>query len=253
MFMVNDADCAAVEFRRLMPFQDIIARVSTRQGGISPGPFTSLNMGRTVGDEPEFVEWNRAKFCEKSGADPERLARLRQVHGTGIHYADAPGFYGEGDGFITDKRGVFLSVHVADCIPLFIYEPRVRVLALLHAGWRGLESGIISIALGRMIQEFSCESGEMVAALGPHIRDCCYSVGEEVAKKFPEESFHRHDNGVYMLSLSRAAVKQLTSGGIPISKIGHDGFCTSCDKNMFFSHRRDKGRTGRMMALFGRK
>jgi YfiH family protein len=183
----------------------------------------------------------------------DTLARLKQVHGTRVHYARKAGFFGEGDGFISDKRGIFLAIHTADCMPVFIYEPNVRALALLHAGWRGITAGIIPAAIDRMKILFSCNAGEMIAAIGPHIHKCCYSVGKEVAEKFTGEAVYTRGDGVYMLDLSYAAAKQLTGSGIPVSHVELDSICTSCEKDMFYSHRRDNGHTGRMMALFGRK
>jgi YfiH family protein len=224
---------------------------TTRRGGFSEGPFASLNLGRLTADRPEAVQRNRAKVHEEVGVPP---ALIRQVHGTTVRRIAALPVEGmmplpdeglelpEADGQATPLREVAPMVMTADCLPIALAGE--GAVAMLHAGWRGLAAGIVAEGV-RAVRELGGD-GPLEAAIGPGAGGCCYEVGEEVHREFA-----RYDGRVHRgrnLDLKAIARDQLEAAGV---RTVHDlGLCTICsDENLFFSHRRDRGITGRQAGL----
>ena len=206
---------------------------STRQGGVSEGAYASLNLGRLTEDDAERVEENRRRLCAEIGADAERLTLNRQRHSATVHRAH-PGRRGEpGDGLWTDEPGVPMLKLTADCVPIAIArvggEP---ALTLLHAGWRGLAEGIVASGVRAL------GPGRLAAAVGPAIGPCCYEVGPEVAGRFDADLTRGG-----RLDLWDAAERALRAAGV--DEVERVDLCTACHPELFFSHRRDGGRTGR--------
>jgi YfiH family protein len=209
---------------------------TTRVGGVSEGPFASLNLGRKSGDEPERADENRRIACETIGADVEKLALNYQVHSARVLRA-APALRGEhADGLWTDEPGLPILAMSADCLPIALVRAGKPGLAVLHAGWRGLLAGIV--AAGTEV----LDGGELAAAVGPAIGPCCYEVGEEVAAPFRE----RFGDDVVRqgrLDLWTSAERALRAAGV--ERVDRFDRCTACEAETFFSHRRDAGLTGR--------
>ena len=203
---------------------------STREGGVSEGPYASLNLGRLTGDDVERVDENRRLLCAELGADVGRLALNRQVHSTLVHRAE-PGARGEpGDGLWTDEPGQPILAMAADCLPIALArrggeEPAV---AVLHAGWRGLLTGIVRVGAETL-------GGQLQAAIGPGIGPCCYEVGEEVSQPFAE-AFGADVVDGRRLDLWSAAERSLNAAGV--DDVLRIDLCTFCDPERFFSHRR---------------
>jgi polyphenol oxidase len=223
---------------------------STREGGVSEGPYKSLNLGILTDDDQERVAENRARLARAAGLSPEAVAMGWQVHGTDLcEWNAAPqrgGYAAPGaelekvDGHLTSARGVALLVLVADCLPIaLVSSDRV---AMVHCGWRGLAGGIIEKALDRLGAD-----GPVSAAIGPGIGPCHYEVGPEVLEAFSDL------DGVAcgrMLDLKAVAAAQLRAGGVAAV---HDvDRCTYCEPDVFFSHRRDNGVTGRQGGMVWR-
>ena len=206
---------------------------STRRGGVSEGAYASLNLGRLTEDEPERVEENRRRLCASVGADAEALTLNRQRHSATVHRAH-PGRRGEpGDGLWTDEPGVPMLKLTADCVPVAIARTDGgAALGLLHAGWRGLSEGIVAAGVRAL------GGGRLVAAIGPAIGPCCYEVGPEVAGLF-DADFTRGRK----LDLWSATERALRAVGV--EHVERFDLCTACHPELFFSHRRDAGRTGR--------
>lgn len=209
---------------------------TTRVGGVSEGPFASLNLGRKSGDDPEHADENRRIACAAIGADVEQLALNFQVHSARVLRA-APRMRGEhADGLWTEEPGLPILAMSADCLPIVLARAGRPGIAVLHAGWRGLLAGIVAAgteALG---------GGEIAAAVGPAIGPCCYEVGEEVAKPFRA----RFGDDVVeqgRLDLWTSAERALHAAGI--ERVDRFDRCTACEPKSFFSHRRDAGLTGR--------
>ena len=209
---------------------------STRIGGVSDGPFASLNLGRMTEDDPERVEENRRRLCAEVGASFERLTLNRQQHSATVHRAQ-PGRRGEpGDGLWTDEPNVPMLKLTADCLPIAVARANgTPALALVHAGWRGLLEGVVAAAVGAL-------GGKAVAAIGPAIGPCCYEVGTDVAEPFAE-TFGRRVARKGRLDLWTTAELALRAAGC--TSVERVDLCTSCNPELFFSHRRDAGLTGR--------
>ncbi|SDF42059.1 conserved hypothetical protein [Thermus arciformis] len=221
---------------------------TTRLGGVSEGPFSSLNLSAATGDDPKRVAENQRRVLEAFGHPP--VAALKQVHGTEVHLVEGPGTW-EGDGLLTRTPGLLLRVGVADCYPLLLYHPGGLVGAL-HAGWRGVVGGILPKALERLLA-LGLDPREAHLAIGPGIGGACYQVGEEVAEAFARAGLFAFAPdpkapGKYLLDLERALLLQAKGAGLKEERIYRVGLCTHCDPNLF-SHRRDRGRTGRMWGL----
>ena len=210
---------------------------TTRVGGVSEGPYASLNLGRKSGDDPERADENRRIACAAIGADVERLALNYQVHSDRVLRA-VPGQRGEhADGLWTDEPGLPILAMSADCLPIALAradasEPAV---AVLHAGWKGLLAGIVGAGVDAL------GGGTLAAAIGPAIGPCCYEVGEEVAapyrERFGDDVMHGR------LDLWTSAERALRAAGV--ARIERFDRCTACEPETFFSHRRDHGVTGR--------
>jgi YfiH family protein len=221
---------------------------TTRRGGFSVGAYESLNLGRLTDDSPHDVARNRRRVQDQIGRP---LAMVRQVHGSTIHLADdswptlggpEPVSLPEGDGVMTLERGRAPAVLVADCLPVAIASPD-GVVAMLHAGWRGLAAGILEEG-ARMVR-LQGGRGQLQAAIGPGVGVCCYEVGEEVQRAFA--SYGAEVVRGRNLDLAAVARAQLARAGI---EHAHDiGLCTYCHPELFFSHRRDRGVTGRQAGV----
>jgi YfiH family protein len=209
---------------------------TTRIGGVSEGPYASLNLGRKSGDDPERADENRRIACDAIGADVEKLALNFQVHSARVLRA-APALRGEhADGLWTDEPGLPILAMSADCLPIVLARIGKPGVAVLHAGWRGLLAGIAAAGTAVL------GGDDLVAAVGPAIGPCCYEVGEEVAAPFRE----RFGDDVVQesrLDLWTSAERALRAAGV--ERVDRFDRCTACEPESFFSHRRDAGITGR--------
>jgi polyphenol oxidase len=223
------------------------AAFSTRRGGVSRGPYESLNLGILTDDDPECVGRNRALLARGAGLDADSVGMGWQVHGAEVKEwdgnedlrfasrAEAGDDLDRADGHVTSARGLGLLVLVADCLPVALAGGG-RV-AMLHCGWRGLAAGIVERALAAF-------DTPPAAAIGPGIGGCCYEVGEEVLAAFRDLSGVASGR---MLDLAAIARRKLEAGGV--ERIEDVGLCTSCRPDLFFSHRRDRGVTGRQSGV----
>jgi YfiH family protein len=221
------------------------ALFTTRRGGVSAGPYKSLNLGRLTGDAAEAVRRNRQLLEDLVGLP---LAMIRQMHGTRVkrlqQAADVtpPGAQlEEADGQALAIGGTAAMVLAADCLPIVVAGGGAA--AILHAGWRGLASGIVEAGVGA-VRELGAR-GELQAAIGPGAGPCCYQVSDEVHRCFAAygAGARRGSN----LDLKAVAVAQLQDCGV--QRVHDVGLCTICEPSLFFSHRRDRGVTGRQAGL----
>jgi len=217
---------------------------STRGGGVSDGPFSSLNLGLLTGDEPERVFENRRRLCAAAGVDPERATMAWQQHGARVVRAAPTGISTAGaafercDGLWSDEPGLAMGLVTADCLPVAVCRAAGEpALGVLHVGWRGLLAGILAAGVRTL-----GGAGSLAAAVGPGIGPCCYEVGEKVAAPF-RAAFGADIAPGGRLDLPLAAERALVAAGCDRVERLHS--CTACDAERFFSHRRDEGRTGR--------
>ncbi len=276
---------------------------TTRRGGVSPDPIGAgvqpgrpanekvLNLGRRPWDSDENVLENRRRWLRaiKAQSDfSEHLALLRQRHTDLIRLADesfAAGLRRVGDAMISETPGVLLAVQSADCLPILLADARRRVVAAIHAGWRGLWKRIVEKTVGQMRVVFDCQPGDLHAAIGPGIAACCYEIGQEVreafvsqfayaaelfvegpagaeaerlAAKYPNLFLTARPPGhgpvadcTLHLDLSAAARCQLLDAGVAENRIYESGFCTHCRNDLFFSYRREKDHHGLQFGFIG--
>ena len=215
---------------------------STREGGVSEGPYASLNLGRATADEPERVDENRRRLCAEVGAQPEALAMNYQHHSADVLRARAGSRGERADGLWTEERGLPVLALAADCLPIALARANGAkpAVAVLHAGWRGLVAGIAAEGVKTL------GGGPVAAMIVPGIGPCCYEVDEEVAAPF-RRAFGM---GLYRdgkLDLWGAAERALRAAGV--ARVDRVDLCTACNPDRFFSHRRDDGLTGRQGVL----
>jgi hypothetical protein len=222
---------------------------STRRGGVSQPPYDALNLGRSTSDRREAVEQNRRRLLTALGLDSTQLATAGQVHGAAVIRAREAGLHPACDALVTTEPGLTLAVSAADCLPVLLSS--TRGVAAVHAGWRGAAAGAPTAAMRALMACSEAAPSEVRAHLGPCIRDCCYRVGIEVARRFPHCAVWR-DNDTMYLSLPAAVRHALLEEGVPPDAIEDTGACTSCEPHWYFSHRRDHGETGRQWGLIAR-
>lgn len=258
---------------------------STRKGGVSEAyGGGALNLGITPEDTREAVESNRKLFFQTIGAQGRGSAvwpqvGMRQVHSSVIHRVDdIPAKPLQGDGLITNRPEIILSVRAADCMPVLIADPEHRAVGAFHAGWRGTLSRIVEKGVGEFRRQFGSGPAELKAAIGPGIHGCCYEVSEDfrdkfvarfsyaeglfqdvfssdpVRRKYPllfmnmRAPGHGEPPRTVHLDLVEANRRQLLDAGLREENIWCSDLCTSCRTDLLFSHRKEKGVTGRMMA-----
>lgn len=222
------------------------ALFSTRRGGVSDGAFASLNLGLLTDDAPANVAENRRRLGAHVGHPWERFCYGRQVHGARVRRAGEPPSadrpYTHEDGQATALTDAAALVFVADCLPILLAAP--GAVAALHGGWRPLAGGIVEEGV-RALREVGGD-GEIAAAIGPGARGCCYEVGEEVHARFTAYDARRGERN---LDLAAVAGEQLRAAGV--GTVHDTGLCTICGE-AFFSHRRDRGVTGRQAGVVWR-
>ena len=235
------ADLSLIEWTAPGPYR---VAFSTRLGGVSDGPYESLNLGIRTEDDPARVVENRIRLCDAAAADADGATMAWQRHGAVVSRAQPRGIvmpgtvYDHCDGLWSDEQGRAMLLLTADCMPIAIAraDDRPPALAILHAGWRGLLAGVVAAGVRAL------GVGGLAAAIGPSIGPCCYEVGDEVAKPFTE-AFGEDVVRDGKLDLWTSAERALRAAGC--EHVDRLDLCTSCGADRFFSHRRDHGKTGR--------
>jgi hypothetical protein len=236
----------------------------TRRGGLSPSPWDSLNVGGTVGDDPQRVMENRRRSFKAFGRTLDSLYDVWQVHGTEVVCTDTPRPLDQphlrADAILTDTPGVTLFMRFADCVPIFLFDQRNRVVGLVHAGWLGTVEKVVSDAVRRMKSRYRTDPADILAGIGPSIGPHHYPVGEEVVERVraafgpdAEMLLKRQDGSggesavqFDLWSANRLLLQEAGVRNVEISEI-----CTACHLEDWYSHRAEKGRTGRFGALIG--
>jgi polyphenol oxidase len=225
---------------------------TTREGGASPAPWASLNLGRSVGDDPARVAENWRRLEAGTGL---RFARVAQVHGARVvHLRAATGPGGpadEADGVLSTTPGLAACVAVADCVPVLLADPESGTVAAVHAGWRGTLARAVAAGVQAIARLSGAPPRRLRAAVGPSIGPCCYQVSPDLADRFAAELgpvVRAADDGPH-LDLWESNRRILLEAGLEERWVEVLGRCTSCDAVSWFSHRRDRGRTGRQVAF----
>jgi YfiH family protein len=231
--------------------------IFTRQGGVSPEPWSSLNLGGTVGDEPQRVEKNRRRTLAALDRAPDSVYDVWQVHGVEVAIAQAPRSPQEAhlqaDAILTDRPGLTLLMRFADCVPILLHDPVRHIVGIAHAGWMGTVRGTVCAAIQAMQSHFGSQPADIQAAIGPSIGPDHYQVGMEVVAQARQtfglaasQLLADRDDGIYFdlwaanrLLLERAGIRQVELAGL----------CTACHTEDWYSHRAEHGRTGRFGAV----
>jgi len=246
----------------------VAAAVTERAGGVSRGPFGSLNLGRSTVDEAASVHENERRVLHALGL-ADTVARLRLEHGARVLRVQEPGMHGPADALLTSRDYLVLWLTVADCFPVVLTAGRWRVLG--HCGWRGIAAGLAQAMVAELAGVSGIAPDGFRGWIGPGIGPCCYEVGPELIAALPDAvspaSWHpeglpvRDPGGVsvqrkvdvspvrHHADLRRAIVTRLREAGVPAAAVGGEPVCTSCHPQRFYSHRRDGSPSGRMAAL----
>lgn len=284
---IKNSDLTVLHSNLLSRIPWLIHGFSTRGGGFSRiYGGRALNLGFTKHDTRHAVDRNRAAFLRKLGAltgkKPWPLISVRQIHSDLIHCVSSPPETPlSGDGLITETPGLLLAVQTADCLPVILVDAKRRAVGVFHAGWRGTVKRIVEKGVGEMRRYFGTLPGDIRAAIGPGIHGCCYQVGPEVREMFEsqfaygaelfrevKESDEIHEKYPLLfltarapghsdlptqifLDLAEANRRQLLDAGVLLKNITALAQCTACCPDLLFSHRADKGITGRMMGVAG--
>lgn len=240
---ILDRSVAVPAWRPASADPAFVLAFSTRQGGVSEPPWDTLDLGLSCGDRPESVFENRRRLLESLGLEPAGLVTAGQVHGSTIRSVIRPGHEPGCDALLTLTRGVILAVATADCMSLLYSAP--GAVAAAHAGWRGTAERLPAATLHAFCAAAGVPSRAARVAVGPCIRSCCYEIGPDVARHFPASTVRTVDGRLH-LDLPGAARIQLLEAGLPPEAFEDTGACTSCERDWYFSHRRDAGQTGRL-------
>ncbi|WP_088547412.1 peptidoglycan editing factor PgeF [Paenibacillus aquistagni] len=268
------SNITALELKHWMKkIPNLSAGFTTRIGGASKPPYDCMNMALHVADEQEAVVHNRKQLSQAVGFPFESYTCAEQVHGKQVHIVTASEA-GKGrleredaiqnaDALVTNEEGLLLQSYYADCVPLLFVDPVRKVIGLAHAGWKGTVLGIAVETVQCMKERFDSDPKDILAAIGPSIGSCCYEVDERVINPVKEllAGMEIEDKGILkaasqgraMLDLREINRQLLIKAGILTSHIECTTWCTSCHSDLFFSHRRDGGKTGRMASWIGWK
>jgi hypothetical protein len=266
--MIDDAYLTTVQdvsFYRINVFDEypnLIQAIFTRAGGVSQPPFNSLNMGWSVGDNPQAVKQNYQLACRAVQVTLSQTVTCHQIHEADILTIDSISNFddtnqqaiaGQADGLVTGKVGIYLMMRFADCTPLLFFDPVQEAVGLAHAGWRGTMHNVAGATVQAM-KSVGCLPENIMAVIGPSIGPCCYEVGpdviEAVAQQFDDSAtlFTFQSTSAYF-NMWEANCRQLVRSGV--KQIIQTKLCTACHTDKFFSHRAEKGRTGRFGAIIG--
>ncbi len=237
--------------------QLVQAEVISRNGGISPQPWHTLNLGGTVGDDPKNVQTNKSRIIQAFNLNAGRIYDVWQVHSADWIYATQGRLQSEphrkADIIITDKPELTLMMRFADCVPLFIYDPVRKAIGIAHAGWVGTAKNVAGTLVQAMSTQFGSKPGEMRAGIGPAICLEHYPVGKEVIDGIEKtiggdiQQVVKDNNGKKHIDLKKCNALQFRNAGL--TQIENSDMCTACDFENWFSHRGGNGKTGRFGAF----
>lgn len=237
---------------------------STRLGGVSEGMWASLNLGTGRGDDPDHVRENYRRFLTAIGARGNAIAACNQVHGAVVRNITSADVMSdpydktaaEADGLMTAIPGVILTVYTADCIPVLLYDPKRRVAAALHAGWRGTAAGIVTVAVGQMVSVYGTDPADILAAVGPGIGPDSFETHEDVPNALTAAMatsvlpfIRLKENGKFAVDLKAINAKRLELAGVLPAHIAVCADCTCSLEEKYWSHRRQGTQRGSMASM----
>ncbi|MEX1376643.1 MAG: peptidoglycan editing factor PgeF [Eubacteriales bacterium] len=236
----------------------VITAFTTRHGGVSTGHLASMNMSYTRGDEEKNVHENYMRLADALAIDKDKFAFSYQVHQNDVHEVDENNFgisyektkeLMKADALVTNKKGVTLVKHSADCTIVYFYDPVHEAIGLAHSGWRSTVLNVVGKTIDKMKKLYNTDPSDLICAISPTIMECCFEVGEEVADIFekvfkPEDNTVSYDYEKSHINLVNACKSQLINAGVKSKNIAYAGLCSCCRSDEFFSHRKTKGNCG---------
>ena len=235
--------------------------VFSRKGGVSPIPWSSLNLGSTVGDEPARVSENKNKLLSAIGHSPNQLAQIHQVHSANVQVVNKPGGRNsvlvQGDAMISNTPGLLMLMRFADCVPILFFDPVKNAAGIAHAGWKGTVKEVVIAVVNELKSQFGTNPADLLTGIGPSIGPDHYEIGDEVIEEV-KRTFHNNWDQILIIgpdsvkldlweankiSLRNAGVKHIETAEI----------CTACSVKDWYSHRAENGITGRFAAVIGLK
>lgn len=227
---------------------------TTRSGGVSEGPYASLNLGLSSGDDKKLVAENRRRVMAAFGVDETNVCAFSQAHGNRVLTGGASWFLEEADAAVSDTLGLLLVVSTADCLPVLLHDPVTGAVGAAHCGWRGTVQGTAAATLEKMTELYGTNPVDVQVAFGPAISKTNYQVGPEVVTAFRDAGFPEgvatpDGTGRFLLDVPGANRWQLRQNGVQAENVWECGLCTYAEPERFFSHRQSAGRTGRHWAV----
>lgn len=256
------AESHGLTFVRFPHFDGIdfqIHGITTRKGGVSQGALATLNMGRRGVDMEAHLAENHRRVAEALGVSPGSFVFSAQVHGTAVRQVTRENCrepLADTDALMTNVPGITLATVYADCMPILLLDPVNRAIGMAHAGWRGAVQGIGPRLVAAMAESYGSKPQNLLAALGPAIGPCCFEIGPEVAEAFSSlgtdtecARWLHYRNGACTGDLGALNRDLLLRAGLAPEAVRSADLCTRCRADLFYSHRRDQGNTGRMAAI----
>jgi YfiH family protein len=237
--------------------QTLLHAIFTRRGGVSPDPWAALNLGSTVGDDLERVRENSRLALAALERDPASVFDVWQVHGVEVVIAEAPHSpespHMQADAILTDRPGLTLMMRFADCVPIMLHDPVRKVAGIAHAGWMGTLRGTVRFAVEAMQKHYGSSPADIQAAIGPSIGPDHYEVGPDVVIQV-QQAFGRDASSLLsastgLMKFDLWAANRLLLEQAGVRHVEVSGICTACHTEDWYSHRAEKGRTGRFGAI----
>jgi len=245
-------------FRHFTKYKNLLHAVTTKD----PDRAYSFSMALHTGEDQKKIIQNRAGVLALFNNDKEiHFIVANQTHSDHVKVIkklESKGWFSlsdaieDYDALVTDRQNLVITVLTADCVPILLYDPEKKIIAAVHAGWKGTKAGIVAKTVKKMCEEFGSDPGDIVSGVAPSIGRCCYEVGKDVAEHFfdlPEAYTQKGEK--YMLDLPYINKYQLLEAGLSEANIEMSGICTACETERFFSYRKEQGCSGRFMSMIG--
>ena len=248
------------QFESLL-LNNLTQAVFSRKGGVSPAPWNSLNLGSTVGDDQVNVSENKNRLLTAIGYFPEQLTQIRQVHSANVNVVNKPGgrntVFAEGDAMISNTPGILMLMRFADCVPILFFDPVKKAAGIAHAGWKGTVKEVGFAVVNELKNQFGTDPSDLITGIGPSIGPDHYEIGVEVIEEV-KSTFNNNldqilitDDDSVKLDLWEANKISLRNTGV--KNIETAEVCTACNVEDWYSHRAEKGKTGRFAVVIGLK
>ncbi|MBI5402188.1 MAG: peptidoglycan editing factor PgeF [Ignavibacteriae bacterium] len=245
----NNSKLKIIKSEMFSRFPELKFGISTRHYAGAVPPFY-FNLSYNVGDKSENVRKHRTTFFRELGIEEDRVSFQRQTHSVLSHNVTEPKFFEDSDALYTNTKNTFLAISIADCIPVFLYEPSKKITTGIHSGWKGTLNKITTVTVEKLKNEFSVNPGNIFAFIGPGISSEHFEVGKDVYDLF-ENDVKEIRSGKYFIDLKLNNYKQLIKLGVKPENIEVSEYCTFKNEKLFHSYRRDRDNSGRMIGVIG--